>query len=241
METITKESFRRKLHDPIFVQWLTMTYRPSRWVDASWITRLESGFHADLVDRLDMQTWLKEQMHLGVIDWRFFEIPLSRMLFAPVTSINNIVVVLGALCFQLEIKMIIEKKFRQQLFRQLTPEVLRYVEETGPLLLSRQPDLLREIRENIVLWDSQKQTLVDLKRVGQAVFDKALAFNIEQNANIQDLNLWRRYYRLKFPYSQAGNIPSALKNIETKADQSIVTLILKLIRHLEPRCAVLLK
>lgn len=242
MNKLTKQDFKELLQDPVFLQWLSMTYLPSSWVEPTKMAAKFTSFHDQLRHHKNAQTYVKQSMGLEYLDWGFFQIPLTRLLFAPAEKLHRITQVLGALCFQIQLNRVIEKEFRQQLLHCLPAEILQYITKAGPLLLGQRPELLNDIYQRVDLWDAKSKQLVDFYMVGKLVLFKALEFSVTNHKGdrkFNELAIWWRFYEVKF--STDTNINPLLKSVRAPANEQVVTLIIKLTKHLEPECLILLR
>lgn len=257
MENLTKDDYKLQLQNEVYLHWLELNYSPSSWVDPSWLNAYGVGLHPQLLQRPAAQPWIKqtcffEKLGLQELDWEFFQLPLARLLFSDRESLRHLMASLGAMCFQIQLHMIIEKSYRQQLFGYIPRNSWDFIEKTGPLLFVQRPELLNEIENRIPFWQPDTSQLVNLQVIGEHVFDKALRFCLAKNeysGHRKSLSTWWRYYQLKFPLAKftsetnekTCSLPNVLLTINSAANQSIITLITKLVRHLEPKCLPLLK
>ncbi len=236
--TRSSQTCKEQLQDPVFRGWLQLNYTPSRWVHPTWIESKADRVPEQLLHGTLAQPWLRKQLGLEYLQWEFFQTPCTRLLLAPCAALNHVMAAIGAMCYQINTKRLIEKRLKQQIDQYLPPATVAYIEKTGPLLLAQRPLILEQMAQCIPLWNPQQQQLCDLTAVGEHVFHKALADAIEQTQE-SDLARWRHYYQLKFPLNKTAQvIPSG---IDAPATNQIITLIVKLIRHLEPQCLPLLK
>ena len=242
MEAWSKEDCKQLLVDPVFSEWLMLTHCPSSWVHDQIIKTHFSGIHSSLMQRAKAQEWIKESLKISVPDWAFFQVPLAKLLLLPESQLRHIARALGLLCFDVTFDKIIERALKQALLNCLPRMSLDYIGGTAPYLVSSMPNIFQEIRQSVELWDGQNKVLIDLSQIGQLVLKAAL----EQSAKDSGLKVdqavlnWHQCLGMKIfsDYEQKSGIENI--HLSNWVDQSLVILIQKFARHLEPSCQNLL-
>ncbi|GLS24695.1 SctK family type III secretion system sorting platform protein [Marinibactrum halimedae] len=262
LKTMPIDEVKSLLCSEVFQGWMQLNNSPATWLHKSWQDYAFPQVHRQLLQCKSVQSWVKKILELQGIEWRFFSTPLARVLFAPTQRLERIMTVLGALCYRIESKKIIEKRFHQQLSLYLDRVSLDYIEKTGPLLLAQPPHLFERLKACVPVWNTHSQALVNLTAIGEFIFTKALereylkgeglkaedfkakGLRVKNHSSAEKIRVWQQYCSLKLPRREttAPDFESLdISAISENELSRLSILIRKIIRHLEPQCLPLLK
>ncbi|WP_444933235.1 SctK family type III secretion system sorting platform protein [Microbulbifer sp. JTAC008] len=243
METISKKEYKKELQDPIFLMWLRMTYCPVKWVHAS---RLESLFEetpAELLNRPCAQILIRRHLGISNLDWSFFNVPLTKLLFASPEALKRIMLMMGYLCLDMKLDHIIDRATRHDLFARLSQNTLRNLEDLSPFLLRSRPSVFDQVKSKVDMPSISRSKSEVCIEVGEVIFFNTLLYMISHFYRLPDTNFlekWKTLYRLRFPEQESHELVDEWQ-LNPLIDSQTCLLTSKLVKHLEPECTALLK
>ncbi|WP_226648307.1 hypothetical protein [Microbulbifer variabilis] len=243
MATISKKEYKKELQDPIFLMWLKMTYCPVKWVHAS---RLESLFEetpAELLNRPCAQILIRRHLGISNLDWSFFDVPLTKLLFASPEALKRIMLMMGYLCLDMKLDHIIERTTRHDLFTLLPQNTLQNLENLAPFLLRSRPSVFDQVKSKVNFSNFSISKADVFIEVGEVVFFKTLFYMISRLYEMPGRDLlenWKTLYRMRFPEQETLELIDEWQ-LDPVIDNQTCLLTGKLVKYLEPECAALLK
>lgn len=227
MQQNNRNQFKALIDSAFYSDVMTLNFKPLDWVHPERLKEVKYIEQLTSFKNAKIQHYIAQQLNLENSQVIQFSDPLKRLIFLSNDKLMKLMNIVGLCCFQKQLKLLIEKRLKQQLEIKIGQRELAVVQKKSPLMIVEFP---KPLQSDLPIKNMEN----DQPREFYPYGIQLLLLATEKYGS-----QWHRLLLHKFPVFDDG----LCKNIElTKTERSRLRLLIqKIALETESECMNLVK